>query len=75
MSDQLALARLVKDRLRKRLAGDPRVRGVGLARRADGFAIRVLVTDLGAAAQLGLPAEVDGFAVEVNPVGEVHAQD
>lgn len=73
MNDRLALARLVKDRLRQRLADDDRVLGVGIARRADGFAIRVLVADLGAAAELDLPPEVDGFAVEVNPVGEIRS--
>lgn len=73
MSDQLALARLAKDRLRQRLAGDARVLGVGLARRADGFAIRVLVADLGAAVELALPPEVDGFVVEVKPVGEIRS--
>ena len=72
MNDQLALARLVKDRLRQRLAGDARVLGVGLTRRADGFAIRVLVADL-AAAELALPPEVDGFPVEVKPVGEIRS--
>jgi len=73
VNDQLALARLVKERLRQRLADDPRVLGVGLARRVDGFAIRVLVADLGAAVELALPPEVDGFPVEVNPVGEIRS--
>jgi len=73
VNDQLALARLVKDRLRQRLAGDARVLGVGLTRRADGFAIRVLVADLAAAAELALPPEVDGFQVEVKPVGEIRS--
>lgn len=75
VNDQLARARAVKDRLHERLAGDSRVLGVGLARRADGFAIRVLVADVGAAAALGLPTEVDGFAIDITPVGEIHAQD
>jgi len=73
VNDQLGLARLVKERLRDRLAGDARVLGVGLARRADGIAIRVLVTDAGAAGELALPPEIDGFAVEVNPVGEIRS--
>ena len=75
MSDPLALAREVKDRLRQRLADDPRVLGVGLAPRTDGFAVRVLVADAGAAAELGLPPEMDGVPLEVRPVGEIRAQD
>lgn len=75
MSDPLALARAVKEQLRELLDDDPRVLGVGLAPRADGFAIRVLVADAGVAFDLGLPAEVDGVPVEVNSVGEIHAQD
>lgn len=75
MTDPVALARAVKDQLRERFADDPRVLGVGLARREDGFAVRVLVADLGAAADLGLPADVDGVVVDVRPIGEIHAQD
>ena len=75
MTDPLATARTVKDQLREQLAADPRVLGVGLAPRPDGFAVRVLVADAGAADDLGLPTEVDGVPIVVNPVGEVHAQD
>jgi hypothetical protein len=75
LSDPLSRARGVKDQLRDRLADDPRVLGVGLAPRPNGFAVRVLVADLAAAADLGLPPEIDGVAVDVNPVGEIHAQD
>lgn len=75
MTDLLALARAVKDELRERFADDPRVLGVGLARRADRFAIRVLVADLRGAADLGLPTDVDGVVIDVRPIGEIHAQD
>ena len=75
MTDQLARARRVKDDLGTRVGGDPRVRGVGIAPGGDGFVVRVLLADPGAAADLGLPAEVDGVAVDVVVVGEIRAQE
>jgi hypothetical protein len=75
MPDQLAHAREVKDRIGAQLAGNSRVRGVGLTRRGDGFAIRVLVSDAETTSALALPAELDGVAIEVSPVGEIHAQE
>ena len=74
MTDPLSRARKVKDQLRERYADDPRVLGVGLARRTDGFGVRVLVPNTGAAADLALPAELDGVPIDVSPIGEIHAQ-
>jgi hypothetical protein len=71
----LAAARRVKVDLQARIGADPRVRGVGIAPSAGGFAVRVLVADPAAAADLGLPSQVDGVPVDVVAVGEIRAQD
>ena len=53
MPDALDRARQVKDNLRASHGTDSRVRGIGVAPRADGFAVRVLVADAAAATDLG----------------------
>lgn len=75
MPDALDRARQVKDNLRASHGTDSRVRGIGVAPRADGFAVRVLVADAAAATDLALPAELDGVPVDVVVIGDVRATD
>lgn len=54
------------------LAPHGRVTGVGLARRGDGYAVRVHLLEAPPASAV-LPREVDGVPVEVRVVGTVQA--
>lgn len=58
-------ARHAQRRLRALLAGRAGVCGVGLARRGDGYALRVNVTD----DDVDVPREIDGLPVEVRVTG------
>jgi hypothetical protein len=64
-------ARAAKARLGERLAGEPLVNGLGLARFGEGWVVKVNL--LRAAPDLHLPAEVDGVEVRVEVVGRIEA--
>lgn len=66
----LSTARRAQGRLRAQLAGRSGVCGVGLARKGDGYALRVNVVDTG----VDVPAEVDGLPVDVCVTGPLTAQ-
>lgn len=68
---ELRQARAAKQRLREQLRGRRDVVGVGLARTADGYCLKVNVT----APTDGLPGSVDGVDVVVAVVGEIRAQE
>jgi len=64
-------ARAAKSRLASHLAGDQRVNGVGVVRRAQAYVVRVnVVADDD---RPDLPAEVDGVPVQVDVVGPITA--
>ena len=65
----LGTARRAQRRLRAELAGRSGVCGVGLARRGDGYALRVNIVDPG----VEVPAEVDGLPVDVCVTGPLTA--
>ena len=66
----LEQARAAKERLRMTLKGRPDVRGIGIARAADGYQLQVNVSrDSGA----DLPGAVDGVDVRVRVVGAITA--
>ncbi|GEK20930.1 hypothetical protein [Cellulomonas xylanilytica] len=62
-------ARRAQRRLRAQLAGRSGICGVGLARKGDGYALRVNVVD----ADVDVPAEVDGLPVDVRVTGPLVA--
>jgi hypothetical protein len=62
-------ARAAKARLAARLAADPRVTGVGIARAEGGHVVRVLLV----VPADDVPAEVDGVPVSTQVVGEIRA--
>lgn len=62
-------ARRAQRRLGAQLAGRPGVCGVGLARRGDGYVVRVNVVDPG----VDVPTEVDGLPVDVCVTGPLTA--
>ncbi|WP_299034828.1 hypothetical protein [uncultured Pseudokineococcus sp.] len=64
-------ARAAKTRLASSLAGDRRVNGVGVVRRAQAYAVRVNVVADDDRPEL--PAEVDGVPVQVDVVGAITA--
>lgn len=66
----ISTARRAQRRLRAQLAGRSGVCGVGLARKGDGYALRVNVVDTG----VDVPAEVDGLPVDVCVTGPLTAQ-
>jgi hypothetical protein len=66
----LEQARAAKERLRMTLKGRPDVRGIGIARAADGYQLQVNMSrDPGSE----LPGAVDGVDVRVRVVGAIHA--
>ena len=69
MSDRAA-ARAAKSALAARLAADPGVVGVGLARRDAGYVVKVDLADAGTARRV--PGSVDGVRVVTQIVGAVH---
>ncbi|SFK32457.1 hypothetical protein [Geodermatophilus ruber] len=70
MTDR-ASARAAKSALTERLAADPAVVGVGLARRESGYVVKVNLADAGAAGRV--PRDVDGVRVVTEVVGAVRA--
>ncbi len=67
----LQRARLAKSRLRERLTDAHGVCGVGLVPRAEGWGVRVNVTE--ECDRAGVPREVAGVEVEVRVVGPIRA--
>ena len=66
----LEQARAAKERLRTTLQGRSDVRGIGIARAADGYQLQVNMSrDPGSE----LPGAVDGVDVRVRVVGAIHA--
>ncbi len=69
MTDRAA-ARAAKSALVSRLATDPGVVGIGLARGASGYVVKVDLTD--AAAARRVPVDIDGVRVVTEVIGAVH---
>lgn len=67
-------ARAAKREVSALLRGDPRVTGVGVARRGDGYAVRVNLVADDADLRRSLPRRVGGAPVVVQVVGPVTAQ-
>jgi len=68
MTDR-ASARAAKSALSARLAADPGIVGVGLARRDTGYVVKVDLADARAAARV--PGDVDGVRVVTEVVGAI----
>jgi hypothetical protein len=68
MTDRAA-ARAAKSALTERLSGDPGVVGIGLARRASGYVLKVNLADPTAAPRV--PGDVDGVRVVTEVIGAV----
>ena len=64
-----ALARAAKSTLAERLSSDPDVVGVGLARRAGSYVVKVDLADEGAVGRV--PGIVDGVRVVTEVIGTV----
>jgi hypothetical protein len=64
-------ARAAKATLEGRLAGEPLVNGLGLARTEHGWAVKINL--IRAAPDLDLPREIDGVEVRVEVVGPISA--
>ncbi len=69
MTDR-AMARAAKSSLAARLSADPGIVGVGLARRADGYVVKVDLANEAAARRV--PGDVDGVRVVTEVIGAVH---
>ncbi len=65
-------ARKAKAEVTARVAHDPVVAGIGIARRDGGWGVKVNVVR--ATPELAIPADVDGVPVTVEVVGNVAAQ-
>jgi hypothetical protein len=72
VASDLLRARAVKDKLTERLRAEPDVNGVGLMRRADGWAIKVNL--IRPAPNLDLPVEIDGVEIHTDVTGPIVAQ-
>jgi hypothetical protein len=70
MTDR-ATARAAKSALAERLAADPGVAGVGVARRDADYVVRVDLTEAGAGSRV--PQDVDGVRVVTQVIGPVRA--
>ena len=68
VSDRAA-ARAAKSALATRLAAEPGVVGIGLARRERGYVVKVDLADAAAAARV--PSDVDGVRVVTEVIGVV----
>ena len=68
VSDRAA-ARAAKSALTTRLAAEPGVVGIGLARRERGYVVKVDLADAAAAARV--PPDVDGVRVVTEVIGVV----
>jgi hypothetical protein len=69
----LEQARAAKERLRTTLQGRSDVRGIGIARAADGYQLQVNVAREHGTEHSDLPGAVDGVDVRVRVVGAIHA--
>jgi hypothetical protein len=70
VSDRTA-ARAARSTLATRLAAEPGVVGIGLARRESDYVVKVDLTDAAAAARV--PENVDGVRVVTEVIGVVRA--
>ena len=68
MTDRAA-ARAAKSTLAERLSGDPGVVGIGVARRASGYVLKVNLADATVAPRV--PGDVDGVRVVTEVIGVV----
>jgi len=68
----LPQARAAKELLRARLGEHDEVVGVGIARTAHGYCVRVNVSSADAAAEV--PHDIDGVEVRTTVVGRITAQ-
>ena len=68
---ELSKARAAKARLRSDLAGRDGIRGVGIARTADGYQVRVNLRR--ESDRDGVPRQVDGVPVDVRVSGSIQA--
>ena len=68
MTDRAA-ARAAKSALRSRLAADPGVVGIGLARGDSGYVVKVDLSDPAVAGRV--PVDVDGVRVVTEVIGAV----
>jgi hypothetical protein len=64
-----AMARAAQSTLAARLSADPDVVGVGLARRAGAYVVKVDLADEGAARRV--PGDVDGVRVVTEVIGAI----
>ena len=64
-----AAARAAKSVLTESLGGDPRIVGIGLARRESDYVVKVNLADAAAAGRV--PTDVDGVSVVTEVVGTV----
>ncbi|WP_448626835.1 hypothetical protein [Geodermatophilus sp. URMC 64] len=71
MDPDRAAASAAKRSLAARLSAEPGVVGIGLARRASGYVVKVNLADAGAASRV--PGDVDGVRVVTEVVGAVRA--
>lgn len=69
MAASLEQARAAKEKVIRLLWDHPDVRGVGVARVADGFGVKVNLAR--EPAETLVPAEVDGVPVRIEVVGEI----
>ncbi|MPV36310.1 hypothetical protein [Georgenia subflava] len=68
----LPQARAAKEGLRARIRDRDGVVGVGIARRGDGYCLKVNVTTEDVATRV--PSDIDGVEVRVRVVGRITAQ-
>lgn len=68
----LPRARSVKEKLTERLRFAPEVNGVGLARRPDGWVVKVNLVS--ASPHLDLPPQIDGVDIVTDITGPIVAQ-
>jgi len=62
-----------KQALKKKLGAPPWLRGVGVISGDDGLCLQVGVAELSDDVQQQIPATVEGVAVQVAAVGDIHA--
>jgi hypothetical protein len=66
-------ARAAKEWLARELAGNPAVRGVGIAPRGDGYVVKLnLAADV--ASTVVVPEHINGVPVMLELVGEIQAR-
>jgi hypothetical protein len=63
-------ARAAKERVKEMLGAREELRGIGITRREDGFALKVNLSERN---EVNIPSEIDGVPVQVEIVGEVRA--